>query len=330
MFKDSYSDGGTLNQLKHLINRSNVPKKPSKGVNATEDFLRLVTVGHTIAASMAYFKMEKTTDEPTDSFLQELSKCTCPQKRKEELFHSSLTRMLQANLLLTTLDSSDVPTSSDKVNVYARELLSLGLLVVEFEDAIKEGDGDRVQRCWKFLLLIFKSAKRKNYAIEAFHFLIQSKVLFSPRLREQLLWSRFVNTKGMPACNIPLDLHNEYLNLVAKGALGSQASNITPKTVCRTGKIIGPLATICSRFDEDTNIHKPTSQHASTSFKKDLDRVVDQLHNKSKVFQVQTPRQHSTFPQLSGHIIVPLRSNKEKLLKWMKQQLKHMDMSLLH
>lgn len=33
---------------------------------------------------------------------------------------------------------------------HARELLSLSLLVAEFEDAIKEGNGERVQRCWEF------------------------------------------------------------------------------------------------------------------------------------------------------------------------------------
>ena len=39
--KDSYRDAGTLLHLQTLINRSNVPKKPSKNVNAAEDFIQV-------------------------------------------------------------------------------------------------------------------------------------------------------------------------------------------------------------------------------------------------------------------------------------------------
>lgn len=43
----------------------------------------------------------------------------------------------------------------DSVHSYACEVLNLGLLYMEFCDAVKEGDGGRVLRVWKYLLLIF-------------------------------------------------------------------------------------------------------------------------------------------------------------------------------
>ncbi len=52
--------------------------------------------------------------------------------------------------------------------------MTLGLLLFEFKDAIKEGDGDRCLCLWKYFLLVFKASGRKNYAKEAFHLLIQS------------------------------------------------------------------------------------------------------------------------------------------------------------
>ncbi len=63
------------------------------------------------------------------------------------------------------------------------EVLSLGLLFMEFIDAIREGDGDRICSCWKFLLLIFKATGRKNYAIAL---LAQLKFVLSPRMAAQL------------------------------------------------------------------------------------------------------------------------------------------------
>ena len=80
--RDSYKDTGTLLQLQSLIDRSNVPLKPKKNVNAAEDFvkvcscfvimltgvlsvshhaffvhLQVVMEGHVLAAAMQYFGM---------------------------------------------------------------------------------------------------------------------------------------------------------------------------------------------------------------------------------------------------------------------------------
>lgn len=49
----------------------------------------------------------------------------------------------------------------DYVKVYAEEVLTLGMIYSEYSDAIREGDGLRVMRCWKFLMLLFKAAQRK-------------------------------------------------------------------------------------------------------------------------------------------------------------------------
>ena len=50
--------------------------------------------------------------------------------------------------------------SYDKVIIYAREVLSMGMLHAEFRDTVKEGDGPCVIRVWKFLLPTFRAANR--------------------------------------------------------------------------------------------------------------------------------------------------------------------------
>ena len=51
--------------------------------------------------------------------------------------------------------------------LYVMQVLSLGLIWHNFLDATKEGDGNRIIQCWKFLLLAFKATNRKSYCIEA-------------------------------------------------------------------------------------------------------------------------------------------------------------------
>ena len=69
--------------------------------------------------------------------------------------------------------NSDESRNDDHVLSYTRDVLTLGLLYMEFQDAIREGDGDRILRCWKYLLLIFKVSHRTNYSVEAFTLLEQ-------------------------------------------------------------------------------------------------------------------------------------------------------------
>ena len=63
------------------------------------------------------------------------------------------------------------------------------------------------------MLEVFSSYfEGSNYAIEAVTYMAESTVLLPPRLREQLLWSRFINTTGKNGGNIAADLHIEHLN----------------------------------------------------------------------------------------------------------------------
>lgn len=127
-------------------------------------------------------------------------------------------------------------SASDKVFQYNTQLLSLGLFYIEYCDAIKEGDGNRVLRCWKYLLPIFLSSGRKNYSIESLHLLCQHHHGLPPRQAAQLIWGRFINVHGLPGRNIPGDLHQEHLNRLAKQAIGRLGSNKTEKQLHVSGK----------------------------------------------------------------------------------------------
>ena len=184
--------------------------------------------GHIIAATLKHFKMENCESDLPSTLTHDLN-----SNERESAFHKHILNMSTGLVNLPTRPGKKtVDHGSHAIFAYASEAFTLSLLNAEFEDAIKEGNGERVVRCWRFFLLIFKSSKRMKYSLEAVKLLVGTHVL-PPRLREQLIWSRFVNTKGKHRENKPCDLHMEHLNQTVKSVLGHEGSNLTPRMIHR-------------------------------------------------------------------------------------------------
>jgi len=83
---------------------------------------------------------------------------------------------------------------SDEVLNNGSAVLNDGLLLLEFKDSIKEGDGPRILHYWKAFLLYFKFASHHNYAKQAFRTLASVNALAIPRTAAQMMWSWVVNT----------------------------------------------------------------------------------------------------------------------------------------
>ena len=188
---------GTMYQLRNLINRRNVVKKVKSDMNACEDFFE----GHVIACAMQLLQMSSVDAVPSSNVIQspEEAWMRADIERKSILMDvASLIVDQNVDLSITFADSSleeSAQLPADSVYAYSCETLSLGLLFLEFKDGIREGDGDRVLRVWKYLLLIFRASGRKNYAIEALTMLSQYHLTLSPRLAEQLKWSRSIRAR---------------------------------------------------------------------------------------------------------------------------------------
>ena len=178
--------------------------KPHKDVNAHEDFFMLVIECHILAAAMEVLGMASLEDKPCAEILPSDVWLHQDDERREILH--SVASVINSFVDLSIFCKQKECQDEDTVHAYACEVLSLGLLYAEFQDAIREGDGLRVLRCWRYFLPIFRASSRTNYSIEAFHLLAQHQFLLSPRLSQQLLWSHFVNTHGVPGHNIACDL----------------------------------------------------------------------------------------------------------------------------
>ena len=284
-------------------------------MNSADDFIQVVLIGHVIAVALTHFGMQNLDDVPTHEDLQKMdddSNATA----KQRCFHQALMNMLRPhiNLFTTNCFGNNSASAADRVRMYACELLSLGLLYSEFKDSIREGDGERVFLCWKFFLPIFKADRKNNYAIEAVTYIAESTVLLPPRLREQLLWSRFINTTGKNGGNIAADLHMEHLNRTVKEALGHQFSNLHPHAILRTGKICGMLDSVCNAFDKESSVRSKSTHHTASTFTKDLNKIIDQLVTlQVLVFTLKPGRFHRKFSNLESTLTTSLHMKRKRL-----------------
>ena len=114
---------------------------PKKDMNACEDFFELVTNAHILAAAMKALKMENLTD-PLPS---EILPSGLPQKEQSVCLNSALQSIIAQFVDISFPNKcKNCPKKHDHILEYAKETLTMGLMYVEFKDAVREGDGDRV------------------------------------------------------------------------------------------------------------------------------------------------------------------------------------------
>ena len=190
---------------------------------------------------------------------------------------------------------------------------------MEFNDAIREGDGERIIRCWRYFLLLYKANGRTNYSVEAFILLAQHDFLLSPRMAMQLSWNRTINTHGCNGKNIAADLHMEHLNRKAKDFLSGLGSNITDEAVQRIGRSLRQTMKVLKIFDEGNGIKEPSALHSKCSYKKDMLKLVNQLKETRNVFEKVPGRAHSHFPKFEVNSMKNL--NIKDVQHWMNRQI---------
>ena len=84
----------------------------------------------------------------------------------------------------------------------------MSLLLRNFIDAGREGDGDRLLKCIKMFLLHFREdgSGSTKYALESLYHLFQMYALLTPREAERVKWNPTVNNKGGVGNNVFMDL----------------------------------------------------------------------------------------------------------------------------
>ena len=195
----------------------------------------------------------------------------------------------------TSHKSGECYGDEDFLQNYSKNALALCFIVKNFQDARKHGDGNRIIRLYKFLLLYFKIDGRTKYAYQSLHLLAQVSVLLPPSLAYELKWNRFVNTKGKVDTNVELDRHLEHLNKYVKADLAQFQGKITEKSVARCSRSYFKMQKIIDHVDEQLGVSKPSGRHSVVSWEDDVKELSEQYF-KARIFEYERGRFHTRFP----------------------------------
>lgn len=179
----------------------------------------------------------------------------------------------------------DVPAANfqeqenDDMYNYQLSFLEYAMIIINFFDAIKEGDGKRVIRCWKFQLPYLKNdSGSPKYALEALNVFLQIHGLLSAQESHSLIWNRFHCSKSGRGHNIPLDLSLEFVNCLLKEVVRKLGPNATnTHAVDRYCKAVDITKPVLENFDRQCSITSRSGKHSHTSVTDDLQKILQEL-----------------------------------------------------
>ena len=232
--------------------------------------------GHILCAALQTFGMTTLDDQPTDDLIPTPETVWTQSHDERKSLLMNMNKRVVEKYISCSFNSPH-RRSSDSVNEYTRNFLSIGSIYLLFKDAIKEGDGRRVLQCYRYLLPIFINSGRRNYANEALNLLCQYHYDLPAQQAEQLVWSRFVNTTDVKGGNIPTDLHLEHLNRILKGTVQGLGSNKSETAIVRSSKAIGVIKEVIQKFDQQNNVPLSSKSHRIPAIKKEFETIVKEL-----------------------------------------------------
>ena len=205
-------------------------------------------------------------------------------------------------------------TTDDRYN-YATALLNFGMIVFNFDDAVKEGDVERILRCWQFMMQIFRAYKHTKCSFAALQLFFFSTCLLSERLSHLLKWNRTVNNNdGGKGQNISLDLRLEHLNNLLKEMLKYLGVNVTQKSAQRCSEAISAPEEILTNMDTELGIDQPSGHHTSSNDDKDFLLLVKEIQERGDMFTFTPERKYQKISNFNRNILGELDFG--QLNKW--------------
>ncbi|KAI5822794.1 hypothetical protein K523DRAFT_406741 [Schizophyllum commune Tattone D] len=182
----------------------------------------------------------------------------------------------------------DGKDSGDMVFENAVLFIRDGLLLREFNDAIKAGDSGRIILVLKTWAFSFRAQGRSRYATEILYLIHNLTHVWPPAIREAVLSNWLVNPSGKPNANHPVDLLQEHNNLLTKVHYEAHGSNASWEWTAT----MAPCVTILRQLNNDVNQTLGARQgkrHATPDLTADIDELMNSLSHR-KVHEIQLGR----------------------------------------
>lgn len=223
--------------------------------------------------------------------------------------------------------SPHLKDKNDRVLNYGLQVLQLGIFKLQIDDTEREGDGERMLRNWKMLMLFSRSRPRGGkYAFEAMRFITYCRALYTKKMAHRIMHGQFVNPKGGNGNNYANDLKQEHLVKCNKVVLQGLCGNKTLKAVTRVTKSAYSQKIITDNYDAESGIAKESTSHTYGNSGDDVRKMVSTLHG-LKPFRYTPGRKHDAYPTISKSPLDQL--NPVLLDKWLTRHKRRLAVSSL-
>lgn len=199
-------------------------------------------------------------------------------------------------------EPSEEKNEDHKYNYHVTRLF-YGLFMEDINDAIREGDSERLLDCIKLSLLVFRKFRKDKYAYTTLLFLCKLFVILPEKEAFYLLRNRFFNGKGGKGKNIPLDLLNEFFNHLLKTCLRLLGGNINEVNAQRVARSLCLMQKTLASVDCDISMAEKSGRHNVVAAEESVSQIVrDLMHD--NVFDFQSGRVgYESFPKFSKDIL---------------------------
>ena len=214
--------------------------------------------------------------------------------------------------------NDDRPVEQDYVYNYTQCSLTLGLIRLNQDDAIRHGDGARLVRLYKLMYLYYKISGCPKYAYGTLELLAQVQWLLSPRMSYRLTWNRFANSQGFLHTNLPLDLDVEHNNKLFKNDIHTYRGELTDTTIHRVSRSLDISDAVIKSYAKCTGISMPSGQHTDVDFSADVALLTEQFCE-AKIFDFTPGRRHNAFQDIQSNPLANL--DMTNFHKWLKESL---------
>ena len=180
--------------------------------------------------------------------------------------------------------------------------MAFGLVLLEFDDAVKEGDGERLHDLYKFALLLYKAYGKTKYAYAVLHYLVKIKAILSEEAH-RLKWNCSLNKCGIQGKNIPLDLKTEQFNKGVKSMWRELHPNINEDSAARVANTVEPMENIIDSIKRDCDMLETPGYRSLGKPEEVVVQIVKDLMQ-IKAFKHKAGREgHSTFPKFPANLL---------------------------
>lgn len=202
---------------------------------------------------------------------------------------------------------------------YHKAKMRFGLLLQDINDAIREGDGERLVNLYRITLLLYKCYGRTKYSFTTLLFLTKVKAILPLEKANNLIWNRFCNTQGKKGKNLSLDLRLEQKNNLLKACLKVLGSNFSEDSAQRIARSIGQIEDIMRGVDTDCMESRESKNRSKTDPTETVRQIVTDLQSVQAFIFTPGREGYPSFPKMSANLLDGL--DYREMYSWMKTKL---------